>query len=144
MKGNLKMKAINFSNRSTLKQMIILSFMLLFLFSAVSFSEENGSKNPSNINTTEAAVLTSSELSSSEMLTIESNMIFSFSIQKGDYVRFSIFDQKGAEIKVLVDEIQSAGEFSADLSQADLKKGTYYYRLVVGKHKEVRKLNILY
>ena len=138
------MKAINFSNRTTLKQMVMLSFMLLFLFSAVTFSEENGVKNPTKSKSTETAVLTAAELTNSEMLTIESNMIFSFSIQKGDYVRFSIFDVKGAEIKVLVDEIQNVGEFSADLTQADLKAGTYYYRLVVGKHKEVRKLNILY
>lgn len=138
------MKAINFSNHSTLKQMVILSFMLLFLCTSAALADENSAKNPSTVKSTETATLTSSELSNSEMLTIESNMIFSFSIQKGDYVRFSIFDVKGAEIKVLVDDIQNVGEFSADLSQADLKTGTYYYRLVVGKHKEVRKLNILY
>lgn len=138
------MKAINFSNRSTLKQMVILSFMLLFLCTSAALADENSSKNPSTVKSSETATLTSSELSNSEMITIESNMIFSFAIQKGDYVRFSIFDSKGKEIKVLMDEVLNAGDFSADISPANLSTGTYYYRLVVGKHKEIRKLNVIY
>lgn len=138
------MKAINFSNRSTLKQMVILSFMLLFLCTSAALADENSAKNPSTVKSSETATLTSSELSNSEMITIESNMIFSFAIQKGDYVRFSIFDSKGKEIKILMDEVLNAGDFSADISPANLSTGIYYYRLVVGKHKEIRKLNVIY
>ncbi|MBN8571795.1 MAG: T9SS type A sorting domain-containing protein, partial [Ignavibacteria bacterium] len=72
-----------------------------------------------------------------------SNTLFSFSIPKNDYVRFSVFSTNGNEISVLINENKKAGEFSADLNKAKLTKGTYYYRLVVGNYKEIRRLNII-
>ena len=137
------MKAINTQNRTSMKQMVFLSFMLLFLCSAAVNASDNSTKNPfvqkPSLNTT----LTSSELNS-EMLTVENTMIFSFSIQKTDYVRFSIFNAKGQEINVMVDDVMNSGNFSADLGQLSLEAGTYYYRLVVGASKEIRKLNVIY
>ncbi|NOS83874.1 MAG: T9SS type A sorting domain-containing protein [Ignavibacteria bacterium] len=137
------MKAIKNQNRTSMKQMVILSFMLLFLCSAVSNASDNTAKNPVEQKTTVSTTLTAGELNS-EMLTVENTMIFSFSIQKSDYVRFSIFNAKGQEINIMVDENMNAGSFSADLGQLNLGEGTYYYRLVVGASKEVRKLNVIY
>lgn len=137
------MKAINNQNRTSMKQMVILSFMLLFLFAAASNASDVTSKNPAEKRSTVSTVLTASELNSSELITIENTMIFSFSLQKSDYVRFSIFDSKGQEISVMVDDNMNTGDFSADLSKLNLKKGTYFYRLVVGSTKEIRKLNVI-
>lgn len=137
------MKAINNQNRTSMKQMVILSFMLLFLCSAAANASDNTAKNPVEQKTTVSTTLTAGELNS-EMLTIENTMIFSFSIQKSDYVRFSIFNAKGQEINVMVDDNMNAGSFSADLGQLNLGEGTFYYRLVVGANKEVRKLNVIY
>jgi len=137
------MKAINNQNRTSMKQMVILSFMLLFLCSAAANASDNTAKNPVDQKTTVSTTLSATELNS-EMLTIENTMIFSFSIQKSDYVRFSIFNAKGQEINVMVDENMNTGDFSADLGQLNLEAGTYYYRLVVGSSKEVRKLNVIY
>jgi len=44
---------------------------------------------------------------------------------------------------VLINDFKRAGDFSADLNKAKLTKGTYYYRLVVGKFREIRKLDII-
>lgn len=137
------MKAINNQNRTSMKQMVILSFMLLFLCSAAANASDNTAKNPVVQKPTVSTTLTAAELNS-EMLTIENTMIFSFSIQKSDYVRFSIFNAKGQEINILVDENMNAGSFSADLGKLNLETGTYFYRLVVGASKEVRKLNVIY
>jgi hypothetical protein len=136
------MKAIKNQNRTSMKQMVILSFMLLFLCSAANASD-NTAKNPVEQKTTVSTTLTAGELNS-EMITVENTMIFSFSIQKSDYVRFSIFNAKGQEINIMVDENMNAGSFSADLGQLNLGEGTYYYRLVVGLNKEIRKLNVIY
>jgi hypothetical protein len=124
------MKAIKIQNRAAMK--LTAMFMLLFLCSASSILA-------GDLKNTE---LTKQELTYSEVLTVESNAIFSFSIQENDYVKFSIFDLKGKEITVLVDGNVNKGELSTDLSKANLKEGTYYYKLTVGKHKEVRKLNV--
>jgi len=137
------MKAINTQNRTSMKQMVILSFMLLFLCSASANASDNTAKNPVVQKTTVSTTLTATELNS-EMLTVENTMIFSFSIQKTDYVRFSIFNAKGQEINIMVDDVMNSGDFSADLGQLNLEAGTYYYRLVVGSSKEVRKLNVIY
>ncbi len=137
------MKAINNQNRTSMKQMVILSFMLLFLCSAVTFASDVTAKNPIEQKLTLSSTLNATELNS-EMLTVENTMIFSFSIQKSDYVRFSIFNSKGQEINIMVDDIVNSGDFSANLGQLNLEEGTYYYRLVIGASKEVKKLNVIY
>lgn len=137
------MKAIKIQNRTSMKQMVILSFMLLFLCTAAANASDNTAKNPVVQKPTVSTTLSATELNS-EMLTVENTMIFSFSIQKTDYVRFSIFNSKGQEINIMVDDIMNSGDFSADLGKLNLEAGTYYYRLVVGTSKEIRKLNVIY
>ena len=137
------MKAINNQNRTSMKQMVILSFMLLFLCSAVTFASDVTAKNPIEQKLTLSSTLNATELNS-EMLTVENTMIFSFSIQKSDYVRFSIFNSKGQEIDIMVDDIVNSGDFSANLGELNLEEGTYYYRLVIGASKEIKKLNVIY
>ena len=137
------MKAINNQNRTSMKQMVILSFMLLFLCSAVTFASDVTAKNPIEKKLTLSSNFQVTELNS-EMLTVENTMIFSFSIQKSDYVRFSIFNSKGQEINIMVDDIVNSGDFSANLGELNLEEGTYYYRLVIGASKEIKKLNVIY
>lgn len=131
------MNAINFQNRKNMKQLTAMLFMLLFLCSAVNIS----AKNTDNTGNIEQNTLTAAELEQSDVLEINNEVLFSFSIPKGEYVRLSIFNNKGVEIKVLVDENKTQGEFKVDLSQANLTNGTYYYKLVVGKYKELKKMN---
>jgi hypothetical protein len=87
--------------------------------------------------------LTTEEISAASNLSVAGNTLFSFSIPQKEYVRFSVFDVYGKEIAVLINDFKRAGDFSADLNKAKLTKGTYYYRLVVGKFREIRKLDII-
>jgi len=87
--------------------------------------------------------LTTEEISAASNLSVAGNTLFSFSIPQKEYVRFSVFDVYGKEIVVLINDFKRAGDFSADLNKAKLTKGTYYYRLVVGKFREIRKLDII-
>jgi hypothetical protein len=138
------MKAINSNNRSTKKQMTskrhitFVLFMFLFLFSA---SNIISGSNPANLNNP-INKLTASELETSPALTVENNMIFSFNVPADEFVRFSIYNVKGEEITTLINDNTHNGEVKADLSQASLKNGVYYYSLETGNYKEVRKLNV--
>ncbi len=87
--------------------------------------------------------LTTEEISAASNLSVAGNTLFSFSIPQKEYVRFSVFDVYGKEIAVLINDFKRAGDFSADLNKAKLTKGTYYYRLVVGKFREIRILDII-
>lgn len=89
-----------------------------------------------------AVTLSADEMGASQDLAIASNSLLSFSIPQKEYVRLSIFNTGGREIAVLINDYKKAGEFSAELKQAGLTKGTYYYRLVVGRYNEVRRLEI--
>ncbi|MBE2219749.1 MAG: T9SS type A sorting domain-containing protein [Ignavibacteria bacterium] len=132
------MKAIKSQNQ-VMKQMRAISlFVLLFLCTALSVFA--GDLNQENLT---PVILSSEELQQSEVLAVDNNTLFSFSIPQPEYVRLSIFDNNGRELAVLIDDQKPAGEFSAELMKAKLTKGSYYYRLVVGKYKEVRKLNII-
>lgn len=86
--------------------------------------------------------LTGEEISSASNLSVAGNTLFSFSIPQNEYVRFSVFDVYGKEIALLINEHKRAGNFSADLNKAKLSPGTYYYRLVVGRYREIRRLDI--
>lgn len=87
--------------------------------------------------------LSGDELTAAPNLSVAGNTLFSFSIPQKEYVRFSVFDVYGKEISVLINDFKRAGDFSADLNKARLTPGIYYYRLVVGKYKEVRRLDII-
>ncbi|MCC6867069.1 MAG: T9SS type A sorting domain-containing protein [Ignavibacteria bacterium] len=124
------MKAINNQNRAAKKQIAVL-FMLLFLFASSNILAGNTTNK-----------LTEAELNNSPALTVENNVIFTFNIPAGEYVKFSIYNVKGEEIRVLINDRSINGEISADLAQAFLNNGVYYYSLEAGDYKEVRKLNI--
>ena len=136
------MRAIEIHIRKFPKQVIAILSMLLFLCSTGSIHASD-INNPYKAISKENVVLSQNEIAEANTLSIASNSLLSFSIPQNEYVRVSIFDLNGKEISVLVNENKRAGEFYADLNNSNLTKGSYYYRLVVGKFKEVRRLNII-
>ncbi len=129
-------------NRKAAKQLIMMFSMLLFLCTAGNI-KAGDINNPDKAIPIETVSLSATEISEANILSVSKNTLLSFSIPQNEFVRVSIFDVNGREISVLVNDNKKAGEFSADLNKANLRNGTYYYRLVVGRYKEVRKLNIL-
>ena len=136
------MKSNMTRNRKEAKQLIMILSMLLFLCTAGNI-KAGDINNPDKAIPIENVNLSQTEISEANILSVSKNTLLSFSIPQNEFVRVSIFDVNGSEISVLVNDIKRAGEFSADLRKANLRNGTYYYRLVVGNYKEVRKLNIL-
>ena len=66
-----------------------------------------------------------------------------FSIPKAGFVSLKVYDMLGREVKTLVSEQLSAGEFIADFDGSTLASGTYFYRIQVGDFVEVKKMVLL-
>ncbi len=117
--------------------------VLVFLFSAANLYAGDLHNTAASAFITPASELTYDEMAAPQPLAIASNSLLSFSIPQNEFVRLSVFNTSGREITVLINDYKKAGDFSADLNKAKLTKGTYYYRLVVGKYKEIRRLDII-
>ncbi len=68
------------------------------------------------------------------------NTKINFSLPKGDYVSLRVYDMLGREVKVLVSENLSAGEYQADFDAKGLSSGMYYYSLRAGEYVDVKKM----
>ncbi len=68
------------------------------------------------------------------------NTKINFSIPKSDYVSLRVYDMLGREVKVLVSENLSAGEYQTDFNAKGLASGMYYYSLRAGEYVDVKKM----
>ncbi|MDQ3019129.1 MAG: T9SS type A sorting domain-containing protein [Bacteroidota bacterium] len=66
-----------------------------------------------------------------------------YSIPKSGLVNIKIFDITGKEIAVLVNELKSAGEYSANFNASALSSGTYFYRLESGDFKKTKRMMLI-
>ncbi|HYQ87745.1 MAG TPA: T9SS type A sorting domain-containing protein [Bacteroidota bacterium] len=66
-----------------------------------------------------------------------------YELPRASYVRLSIYDVLGREVKVLVDAQIGAGQHQATFNAGNLSSGVYFYRLVAGTFMETRKLLLM-
>ncbi len=71
------------------------------------------------------------------------NTTISYFIPKESYVKVLLFNSLGELVKVLADEIHSAGEHKINFSAEDLVSGVYFYQLLAGGNILTKKLIIL-
>jgi photosystem II stability/assembly factor-like uncharacterized protein len=67
----------------------------------------------------------------------------SFDISKVSFVRLSVYDLLGREIKTLIDEDMNAGKYEVELDASELPSGTYFYRISAGSNSKTKKMTIL-
>ncbi|MBZ0204073.1 MAG: T9SS type A sorting domain-containing protein [Ignavibacteria bacterium] len=63
-----------------------------------------------------------------------------YSITKAGYVKLTVFDMLGREIKTIVKQNQLAGTYTAQFDAANLTSGVYFYRLESEDFKDSRKM----
>lgn len=63
-----------------------------------------------------------------------------FSIPKTDFVILKIYDIVGRQVKVLVNEYLSQGEYEYEFDAKNLSSGMYYYSLSSGENVAVKKM----
>jgi hypothetical protein len=67
----------------------------------------------------------------------------SFSIDKSNYVDLRLYDILGREVKVLLSQPMSPGEYEIDFKAENLASGMYYYRLQSGDNVAVKKMTLV-
>ena len=67
----------------------------------------------------------------------------SYSIAENSKVKLSVFDILGKEIKILVNEKQSAGNYEVIFNASDLPSGVYFYQLRTNNFAKTKKLVLL-
>lgn len=153
------MKAINSQN--TMKQMMLLSSMLLFLlvFATNANSQELSGKPQTTAGDIQGTDLVKSgtptknlfrtidtqleaDLIANAPVVYEEGMLLSYSFPREMFVELKVYDKMGKEIKTLTSQTQDPGSFSVDLGTAIVKKGTYYYKLTIGSDITVKKVVI--
>lgn len=63
-----------------------------------------------------------------------------FSIPNSEYVSLRVYDMLGREVKSLVSQSLTAGEYQANFDASGLSSGMYYYSLRAGEFVSVKKM----
>lgn len=62
-----------------------------------------------------------------------------YSLPNSSYVKLSVYNSIGEEVRVLVDEERNAGNYNIHFDAADLTSGVYFYRLQTNSYMETKK-----
>jgi hypothetical protein len=66
-----------------------------------------------------------------------------FALPKDGFVKITIFDLLGREIRTLVNESKTAGYYSVDFSGENLSSGFYFYKMETGSFVETKKMMLI-
>ncbi len=71
--------------------------------------------------------------------------IINYSIPKRSYIKLIVYDIKGEEVAVLIDEIQTAGNYTVNFYalKFNLSSGIYFYRLISDNFIQTKKMIFL-
>lgn len=69
--------------------------------------------------------------------------VIQFALPRTERVRLRVYDVLGREVCVLADEVRPAGVHAVALEAARLPSGVYFYELVAGRQRAVRKCLLL-
>jgi len=66
-----------------------------------------------------------------------------YQIPKDGLVTIKIFDALGREVKMLVNEYKTTGRYSVEFDASHLSSGVYFYSVVAGEYKAVKKMLLM-
>ena len=69
--------------------------------------------------------------------------VINYSLPRRSFVTLTIYDDLGRQVQTLVDNEQSAGNYSVDFNASSLPSGTYFYRIQAGTYTQTKKLLLL-
>jgi choice-of-anchor B domain-containing protein len=72
------------------------------------------------------------------------NTMIRYSIPSVNYIKITVYDVNGKEVKILVSQKQAKGNYEVDFNGSNIATGIYFYKLTVGdKFTEVKKMMLL-
>jgi hypothetical protein len=66
-----------------------------------------------------------------------------FALPKQGFVTLKVYDMIGREVRTLVNETKSAGNFTVDFNGSDLSSGIYFYKLESEGFSDVKKMMLI-
>ena len=69
--------------------------------------------------------------------------VINYSLPRRSFVTLTIYDDLGRQVQTLVDNEQSAGNYSVDFNASSLPSGAYFYRIQAGTYTQTKKLLLL-
>jgi len=66
-----------------------------------------------------------------------------YSIPQSTFVTLKVYDVLGSEVGTLVNEFQTAGNYTVDFNATNLANGAYFYRLTAGSFTDVKKMVLM-
>jgi Secretion system C-terminal sorting domain len=69
--------------------------------------------------------------------------VISYQVASFSKISLKVFDLMGREVATLVNEVKSAGSYTATFNAANMPSGVYFYRLQAGSFTETKRLVLL-
>jgi len=66
-----------------------------------------------------------------------------FALPKQGFVTLKIYDILGRELRTLVNEVKSAGQFSVDFNASEFASGVYFYRLETNGFSDIKRMMLI-
>jgi subtilisin-like proprotein convertase family protein len=66
-----------------------------------------------------------------------------FAIPKQGFVTMKIYDALGREVRTLVNEVKTAGNYTVDFNASELSSGVYFYRLQSGDFSDIKRMILI-
>jgi len=66
-----------------------------------------------------------------------------FALPKQGLVTLRIYDVLGREVRTLVNEVKSAGQYSVDFNASEFSSGVYFYKLESGTFSEIKRMMLI-
>ena len=66
-----------------------------------------------------------------------------FALPKQGFVTLKIYDVLGREVRTLVNEVKSAGQFSVDFNASEFSSGVYFYRLETDGFSDIKRMMLI-
>ena len=64
-------------------------------------------------------------------------------LPKQGFVSLKIYDVLGREVRTLVNEVKSAGNFSVDFNASEFSSGVYFYRLESNGFSDIKRMMLI-
>lgn len=66
-----------------------------------------------------------------------------YGIPNKDFVKISVFNSLGEEVKTLLNEEKEAGTYNLQINMSEFSSGVYYYKLSTSKFNQVKKMILM-
>jgi len=99
--------------------------------------------NPNSVGNSTKEIPNSYSLSQNYPNPFNPTTKINFALPKQGLVTLKIYDVLGREVRTLVNEVKSAGQYSVDFNASEFSSGVYFYKLESGTFSETKRMLLI-